>query len=203
MIPHLVMPGAFEPSFCARLLAHAIGEEERSRPGAVRGGPSGDAVVNHEVRKVQTIRVPPDIDAGLARMAEGWLPDVRRALGMPPATHGDMEVSMVAYGDGGHYARHIDTGFGAAAGGPPREVTFVGYFFREPRQFTGGALRLYDFRGREHVDIDPVCGLVTAFPSWLPHEVLPVACPTGDFADNRFAVNIWVLKHQPAATQRH
>lgn len=197
------MPGALQPSFCESLLTHAIGEQERSRPGAVRGVSSRRALVDRDVRQVKIVPVPREIRAALACMVDGWLPEARPALGMRSAARGDIEVPMVAYGDGGHYVRHVDIATGAAASGPPREITFVGYFFREPRRFTGGAPRLFDFHGREHVDIDPACGLVTAFPSWLPHEVLPVSCPNGDFADSRFAVNIWVLKDQHAPTQRH
>jgi SM-20-related protein len=192
------MPGALEPSFCESLLTHAISEQARSHPGKVAGGSSGHAVVDPEVRKVTVVHGSAEITAAFARLVDGWLPNVRASLGMRPAVRGDVEVSMVAYGDGDRYVRHIDTYTGAAAGGAPRELTFVGYFFREPRAFTGGALRLFDIHGREHVDIEPAAGLVTAFPSWLPHEVLPVSCPKRGFADSRFAVNIWVLKKQHA-----
>jgi len=203
MIPHVVMPGALDPSFCASLLSHAIGGQSRSHPGRVAGASSGGDLVDRDVRQVTVVHGSGEIRAAFVRLVEGWLPNVRASLGMRPALHGEIEVSIVAYGDGDRYVRHIDTYTGPAASGPPREITFVGYFFREPRRFTGGALRLFDVRGREHVDIDPACGLVTAFPSWLPHEVLPVACPNGDFADSRFAVNIWVLQDQHGATQRH
>jgi SM-20-related protein len=201
VIPHLVMPGALEPSLCDSLLTHAIGERARSQPGKVAGGSSGHALVAPDVRKVMAVHGSSEITAAFARLVDGWLPGVRASLGMRPAGRGDIEVSMVAYGDGDHYVRHIDTYTGTAASGPPREITFVGYFFREPRGFTGGALRLFDIHGREHVDIEPTSGLVTAFPSWLPHEVLPVSCPTGAFADSRFAVNIWVLKKQHRPTR--
>jgi SM-20-related protein len=190
------MPGALEPPFCERLLSHAMGEQARSHPGQVAGGSSGGARVDPDVRKVTVVHGSAEISAAFARLIDGWLPNVRASLGMRPSVRGDIEVSIVAYGDGDRYVRHIDTYTGAGASGPPRELTFVGYFFREPRGFTGGALRLFDIHGREHLDIEPMCGLVTAFPSWLPHEVLPVSCPNRGFADSRFAVNIWVLKKQ-------
>ena len=198
MIPHVVMPGALEPSFCESLLTHAIGEQARSGPGAV--GNESSPRVKPEVRNVRVVGASREIWDEFERLVDGWLPDVRASLGLPKTVRGEIQVSMVAYGDGGFYVRHIDTSTGTLASGPPREVTFVGYFFREPRRFTGGALRLFDFRGRDHVDIEPSCGLVTAFPSWLPHEVLPVSCPDGEFADGRFAVNVWVLAggRQPA-----
>jgi SM-20-related protein len=195
-VPHVVMPGALAPSLCARLLAHAIAGQDRSRDAKVGGESPGRALVDPNVRKNKIVPGSPEIDIEFARLVDGWLPEARSALGMRPAARGDIEVSMVAYGDGDRYVRHIDTYTGAAASGPPREITFVGYFFREPRGFSGGALRLFDMLGREHVDIEPSCGLVTAFPSWLPHEVLPVSCPSGEFADGRFAVNIWVLRDQ-------
>lgn len=201
-IPHVTIAGGLDPAFCERLLAHVTSDQARPRPGKVTGGSSGGSVVDPEVRKVTVVHGSPEIDAALARLVDGWLPRVRASLGMPPAARGDIEVSIVAYGDGDRYVRHIDTFTGTAASGPPREITFVAYFFHEPRRFTGGALRLFGIRGQDHVDIEPARGLVTAFPSWLPHEVLPVSCPGGAFADGRFAVNIWVLKDQPAATAR-
>jgi Rps23 Pro-64 3,4-dihydroxylase Tpa1-like proline 4-hydroxylase len=192
MIPHVLMPGALPPALCERLLAYALDEQDRRCPGRVGRGAS--SYVDRESRDVSTIRASSELHATLAGMVDGWLPGVRASLGLPPAVRGDVQVSIVAYGDGGHYARHVDVFTGADAGSTPREVTFVGYFFREPRRFTGGALRLFDIFGDDQVDIEPSCGLVAAFPAWLPHQVLPVACPDGGFADSRFAVNIWVLR---------
>jgi Rps23 Pro-64 3,4-dihydroxylase Tpa1-like proline 4-hydroxylase len=75
----------------------------------------------------------------------------------------------------------------------------VYYFIREPKAFFGGRLRLFPIGPQtvkygESIDIDIVQDRAIAFPSWLPHAVLPVHCPSGDFADSRFAVNCWLLK---------
>jgi Rps23 Pro-64 3,4-dihydroxylase Tpa1-like proline 4-hydroxylase len=42
------------------------------------------------------------------------------------------------------------------------------------------------------VDIEPANDTLVFFPSWYPHEVLPVSCPSGRFEDSRFAINCWV-----------
>ena len=44
---------------------------------------------------------------------------------------------------------------------------------------------------RKFVDIDPVHDSLVFFPSWLPHEVLPVSCPSRRFMDSRFAIHCW------------
>ena len=72
----------------------------------------------------------------------------------------------------------------------------VYYFHRSPKSFSGGALRLYSFEASEErgtfVDIEPTNDTLVFFPSWFPHEVRPVVCPSGRFEDSRFAINCWV-----------
>jgi Rps23 Pro-64 3,4-dihydroxylase Tpa1-like proline 4-hydroxylase len=39
-----------------------------------------------------------------------------------------------------------------------------------------------------------------SFPSWAPHEVMPISCPSKRFTDSRFAINYWVYRARtPAA----
>jgi Rps23 Pro-64 3,4-dihydroxylase Tpa1-like proline 4-hydroxylase len=40
-------------------------------------------------------------------------------------------------------------------------------------------------------DVEPLHNSLVVFPAWLPHEVLKVSCPSGRFADSRFAINCW------------
>jgi Rps23 Pro-64 3,4-dihydroxylase Tpa1-like proline 4-hydroxylase len=59
-------------------------------------------------------------------------------------------------------------------------------------------LRIYAFADEKEtgafVDIEPTNDTLVFFPSWFPHEVLPVACPSGRFEDSRFAINCWVRR---------
>ena len=63
-------------------------------------------------------------------------------------------------------------------------------------ELSGGALRLYAFGpgGDRYEDVVPEHDSLIVFPSWAAHEVLPIACPSGRFADSRFALNCWFLR---------
>jgi len=50
------------------------------------------------------------------------------------------------------------------------------------------------------VNIEPGRNGPLMFPSWAPHEVMPVNCPSGRFADSRFAINCWVYRRKSVAT---
>lgn len=166
-------------------------------PGRIGVGAMRRVVpANRNVLVVQDLR---PLTQELETLATGWLPQVFEPLGLKPFETGSLGLSLVAYGDGAFYRRHVDTHVGVTGGSRgPRRVTFVCYFLRQPKAFNGGALRLYQPLGTETIDIEPEHRLVTAFPSWIPHEVLPVSCPSGDLADYRFGLNIWV--HGPAST---
>ena len=79
-----------------------------------------------------------------------------------------------------------------------RFVSMVYYFCATPARFSGGQLRLHSLAAtREpgtYVDIEPVNDSALFFPSWFPHEVLPVVCESGRFMDSRFAINCWLRK---------
>jgi Rps23 Pro-64 3,4-dihydroxylase Tpa1-like proline 4-hydroxylase len=113
---------------------------------------------------------------------------------MTPIVAEKLEVEMIAHGDGGFYGRHVDLN-------PHREaetiraLSGVYYFHTRPRAFTGGELRLYPSATGAtdtFIDVEPAHNSFAVFPSWLTHEVMPVRCPSGRFADSRFSVNCWV-----------
>ena len=64
----------------------------------------------------------------------------------------------------------------------------------------GGDLRLFEtrFTDGRYVATDrservpAIRNRVVFFPSLLEHEVMEVTCPSGHFADSRFAINGWV-----------
>jgi Rps23 Pro-64 3,4-dihydroxylase Tpa1-like proline 4-hydroxylase len=67
--------------------------------------------------------------------------------------------------------------------------------------FSGGELRIHRLGAKPgdfgH-DIEPRQGRLVVFPSWWPHEVLKVRCPSGNFADSRFSVNCWIHRQRPS-----
>ena len=122
------------------------------------------------------------------------VPSLLQRLSMPVFTPAAYEVELVAHGDGAFYRRHLDLHAGEHGPSLRRMLSAVYYFYREPRAFSGGALRIYSFDGSASVDFQPENDTLVAFPTSAPHEVLPVAVASREFIDSRFAVNCWVLK---------
>ena len=119
-------------------------------------------------------------------------PELERAFGIKPFTIGQIETELVAYGDGAHFSPHIDTLVVANQAATTRVLTLVYYFHRRPAGFTGGALRFYALGSSQVQDVAPDHNVLAAFPSIAPHSVERVDCPSGQFADSRFAALIWV-----------
>ena len=140
------------------------------------------------------------------------LPEWCAAFGMAGFNVSVVEFDLIAYNDGAYYRRHSDLGPRNRHGGDPslpglpgdRIITAVYYFHGQPKGFEGGALRLYPIsrpgagQAQAFVDIPPEQNSLAVFPSWAPHEVLPVRCSSGAFADSRFAVNCWIRRALPA-----
>jgi Rps23 Pro-64 3,4-dihydroxylase Tpa1-like proline 4-hydroxylase len=122
------------------------------------------------------------------------LPVMFDRLGIKPFAPGEIETSFVAHGDGAFFARHIDTL--RFREGSLRAISAVYYFHALPKAFSGGLLRLYSLaKGGPHIDISPDYDTIVFFPSFFPHEVLPVKCPSQRFLDSRFAVNFWINRN--------
>ena len=130
------------------------------------------------------------------------LPDLTEKLGATPVESPKVELQLVAHNDGAFYKRHIDTQTASDRYGI-RVLSGVYYFHAEPKAFSGGALRLYAIGGdgQRYVDIEPTRNSLLVFPSWAPHEVIPISCPSKRFADSRFAINCWVYRTASSADQ--
>ncbi len=127
------------------------------------------------------------------------LPRVLQKWGRDPFPISRIETQTTASNHGDFFRCHSDNGAEAVAA---REITFVYFFHREPKQFSGGELRIYDSR-RENDNYVPTANYRTIVPeqnqlvlfaSGLSHEITPVDCPSGQFTDSRFTVNGWIHK---------
>jgi len=125
------------------------------------------------------------------------LPQVLQQLGMEEFPVSREETQITSSNDGDYFHMHSDDGQGPIAS---RKLTFVYFFHREPRAFSGGELRLHDgvLEGNRYVSagsyqtIVPQQNQIVFFPCSLPHEITPVQCPSQAFADSRFTVNGWL-----------
>ncbi len=141
----------------------------------------------------------PEYGAMMRERVAATVPIVRQHLGMPLWEIEDIEIQLTAHNDGNYYKIHNDNGSPEAAN---RELTYVYYFHREPKPFTGGELRVYDSRiengfyvaADSYQTIEPQNNTMVFFLSRYLHEVLPVGCPSRQFADSRFTLNGWVRK---------
>lgn len=132
--------------------------------------------------------------------ATAALPEMFGKLGSPSFIPSKIELELVAHQDGAFFARHKDTFIGGneTTGNDAlsrRVISAVYYFNATPKAFSGGILRLHSLAENpaagSHVDIEPMNDSLAFFPSWFPHEVTPVRCPTDRFDDSRFTINCW------------
>ena len=127
-----------------------------------------------------------------------------RGLGVAAFEVADIQLALIAYNDGDFYREHTDTesprDHADITRAGDRVLSAVYYFHREPKAYSGGALRLHAFNpASDHFeDVPPEQNSLIAFASFARHEVRPVICPSRSFEDSRFAINCWV-RRAPAA----
>jgi Rps23 Pro-64 3,4-dihydroxylase Tpa1-like proline 4-hydroxylase len=157
---------------------------------------SDDSVKDY--RQSLVLQAPPDVERLVVGKIRAVMPDVIPKLKMPPFTVGRVESQVTASTDGSYFRPHTDAGKGAIDA--TRKLTYVYYFNREPKGFTGGELRVYDdeFQNGKFSSTDtfqlvePRHNSIVFFNAAIMHEVTPVQVPSKDFADSRFTVNGWI-----------
>jgi len=124
-------------------------------------------------------------------------PQIITHLGINNFAIDQIESQMTAHNHGNYYKLHNDSGSPDSA---KRVLTYVYYYHREPKPFTGGELIIYDSKiengysvaASSFKAIEPTNNTIIFFPSYCMHEVLPVNCPSEYFTDSRFTINGWV-----------
>jgi len=191
--PHLLIDDFLSAEERAGLLAWALANRQRFAPAQV------DTGVEETARKALSLRdLGPHADLFrqrlLARVDE-WIAALRLSRFDPSL----VELELAAHNDGAFFAIHGDSYRSDQPARGDRLLSGVYYFHREPVAFSGGQLRMHRpgaKPGDPGHDIEPRQGRLVLFPSWWPHEVLKVHCPSGDFADSRFGVNCWIHRQR-------
>ncbi|MFM7426540.1 MAG: 2OG-Fe(II) oxygenase [Elainella sp.] len=127
------------------------------------------------------------------------LPELFQRFHIAPFPVSQIEAQLTAHNDGQFYKIHNDNGSQDTA---TRELTYVYYFHREPKAFSGGELLIYDsvIQNNHYVQastfhtIQPRNNSIVFFRSRYLHEVLPIRCPSQQFADSRFTINGWIRR---------
>jgi Rps23 Pro-64 3,4-dihydroxylase Tpa1-like proline 4-hydroxylase len=139
----------------------------------------------------------PEFSELMIQLVRKIAPQIITHLAINNFVIGQVESQMTAHNHGNYYKIHNDSGSPDSAS---RVLSYVYYYNREPKAFTGGELVIYDSKiengysvgAKSHKIIQPTNNTIVFFPSHCMHEVLPVSCPTEYFADSRFTINGWV-----------
>jgi Rps23 Pro-64 3,4-dihydroxylase Tpa1-like proline 4-hydroxylase len=197
MPPFRVLEGFLQADEVERLLAHVAAHESAFTATQVGDEAAArlDPAIRLSTNTDQLGQFRPLLRDRLRGMAQALITELK----LSPFGAARVELELVAHGDGAFYRRHIDTQT-ATKRSHIRVLSGVYYFHRQPKRFTGGALRLYAIGDpARFADIEPTHNTLVVFPSWAPHEVRPVSCPSGRFMDSRFAVNCWLHAASPGA----
>ncbi len=195
----VVLDEFLAPQEVEQLTRFALEHENDFRTSEVISPTAEGGVVDYEHRRSRVLmEIGPYQQLVLGRI-KAALPEVLKRLGMEEFTISGEEVQITASNDGDFFRFHSDNG---NEGVTSRYLTFVYFFHREPRQFDGGELRIHDARldGDQYVSdgsyqtIAPQQNQIVFFPCELLHEITPVTCPSGQFADSRFTLNGWLRR---------
>ena len=181
------------------LLEWVLSHEQSFAPATIMSGDK--PVVNAEWRVGLTCRDLGPLEPMLRKRMLAALPRLMAQTGASGPEPSKLELELAAHGDGAHYRPHTDLPIGARrklrSSKDDRVLSSVLYFHAEPKQFSGGALRLFRIGAEDSTDesafveLPPEQNSLVAFHSWVRHEVRPVHCPSREFRDYRFALNCW------------
>ncbi len=200
--PYRIIHGFLGDDLAARLLAYVQENEDAFQPTMV--GKSGTtARLDDSIRVSLSLKDLGPLRGAVEQRYAAVMDWAVAELHLKPFTLDGFDMEVAAHNDGGFYKRHIDTFVGESASGDRRDrvLTGVYYFHAQPKGYVGGDLRMHALMesgtGEGCVDITPEHDMLLLFPSWMPHEVLPVSCPSKAFRDSRFAINGWYRRRPP------
>jgi len=148
-----------------------------STPAEVQGN---GFVVDRQVRRTLEVDVDATTVAEVERSIASVGTSVAQFFGIPLS--GDEGPGFLRYLAGGFYRRHRDV-LSDSGEDFPRRISVVMFLTSAGERCEGGALRIYQ---PDPFDIAPKAGTLVAFPSEVPHEVLPVTSGVRDVVVNWF-----------------
>jgi Rps23 Pro-64 3,4-dihydroxylase Tpa1-like proline 4-hydroxylase len=190
--PYSLYRNFLDEEMVSNLLEYAVEHETEFENTMI-----GSGTVDTSFRVSRRLRdfgpLKQEIQSKILNLSTSLIAELRAS----PFVPSKVEVELVAHGDGAFFKRHIDFMMGRGAEeNSQRLVSGVYYFYKRPKGFSGGELRLYAHGTTESdarfVDLEPEWNTLIVFPSWALHEVRPVTCPSSSFIDSRFAINCWL-----------
>jgi Rps23 Pro-64 3,4-dihydroxylase Tpa1-like proline 4-hydroxylase len=162
--------------------------------------PTSNSANDPNYRRSSFLPVFPEFSELIVNRIRDMMPYIVTYLGLPSFIVGNIESQLTAHNDGNYYKIHNDNGSPDSA---TRELTYVYYFNRQPKSFTGGELLIYDSKiennfyvgASSYHTVQPLHNSIVFFLSRYMHEVLTINCPSKHFADSRFTINGWVRRN--------
>lgn len=197
--PYCLIENFLSEAEAERALAHAIAHAAHFRDSTVSHvATQGTFKADYQLRRSRILDNVADVAPMIGRQLFQTMPRVWPTLGMAPIAFRTMECQLSAHGDGDFFNTHTDNGLPDIA---HRTMSYVYYFHRRPKKYTGGHLRLYKTvvhegthsAGNLVADIDPPYNGLMVFPSYIHHEVTPIQCASAELADQRLTLNGWLI----------
>jgi SM-20-related protein len=192
----LVLDEFLAPQELEELTRYTLEHEQDFFSSEVVSPSHEEGIINYEHRRSMVLEKLGRFQDLMLERIKLVLPQVLSKLGVEEFSIADVEAQITASNDGDFFRAHCDDGDARVA---RRQLTFVYFFHREPRQFEGGELRIYDprpdedhYKGGDYQTIVPQQNQIVFFPCSLLHEITPVECPSRLFADSRFTLNGWL-----------
>jgi len=201
--PHVIFRNVFGLGMVAGLLDYVAGRQAEFKPALVRSRATGEGRADRSLRSSVSLADLGAFKAPFKAFVAGIACSALTRLNAaePAVEPKDFEIS--AFRDGDRFGAHIDTDERLTR---VRVLSCVYYFAATPRRFSGGELRLYGLptvsaaKGgpAPFIDVVPETDSMVLFSSWLRHEVMPVAVPSGAWPDSRFTINCWLHRVPPS-----
>ncbi|MDQ2963242.1 MAG: 2OG-Fe(II) oxygenase [Pseudomonadota bacterium] len=190
--PVVQLDGFLSGSEVAWLMELAFAAESRFVPARVTDN-------KEDYRQSFMLAAPDALKQLFIAKITAAMPEVMPQLRLGQFALGAIDCQVTASVDGSYFKAHTDAGANETY---KRQFTYVYYFNRAPKGFTGGELRIYDDtirNGKLAVTdsfqvIEPRHNSMVFFQAAVMHEVMPVSIPSKQFRDARFTVNGWIEK---------
>jgi SM-20-related protein len=179
------------------LLRFTIDHEPKFQVSQVIGHHGNTSQINLDHRRSKVLFEFGHFSDIVATRLRHYLPRIASSLGLPNFTPSQIEQNLTASNDAEFFRMHNDNSHAMLE---RRAITFVLFFFDEPKSFSGGHLRLFETSRRNgqllptslFTEIVPRQNLMVFFPSHLMHEVTTVHCAPKTFRNSRFTLNGWI-----------
>ncbi len=190
--PYMLMENFVEPALHAELMRFIAAREKDFVPSTV-------STEDTTYRRSLVLHEFPKFADYFRTRIRALAPQLIKPLGISELPIGEIECQLTASNDGDYFRLHNDSGSPDTLS---RQLTYVYYFNKEPKAYSGGEFRLYNSNvvnnryecGEKAIDLEPKNNSILFFPSYCHHEVLPIRCPSQSFIDSRFTINGWVRR---------